>query len=81
MPKPRADVCRPFEQLLAGAALGATGPEDSPSHRADVTRQAADLVLLQHDLGVLRDGVREGRRTLLNVTTYIQMATSSNSQP
>jgi Mg2+-importing ATPase len=44
----------------------------------DVARQAADLVLLQHDLGVLRDGVREGRRTLLNVDKYIRMATSSN---
>lgn len=45
---------------------------------ADVARQAADLVLLQHDLGVLRDGVREGRRTQLNVDKYIRMATSSN---
>jgi Mg2+-importing ATPase len=44
----------------------------------DVARQAADLVLLEHDLGVLRDGVREGRRTLLNVDKYIRMATSSN---
>lgn len=44
----------------------------------DVARQAADLVMLQHDLGVLRDGVREGRRTQLNVDKYIRMATSSN---
>ncbi|HJV61367.1 MAG TPA: magnesium-translocating P-type ATPase [Albitalea sp.] len=44
----------------------------------DVAKQAADLVLLQHDLAVLRDGVREGRRTQLNVTKYVLMATSSN---
>jgi Mg2+-importing ATPase len=44
----------------------------------DVAKQAADLVLLQHDLGVLRDGVREGRRTLINVNKYVLMATSSN---
>jgi len=44
----------------------------------DVAKQAADLVLLQHDLGVLLEGVREGRRTLLNVDKYILMATSSN---
>ncbi len=44
----------------------------------DVAKQAADLVLLEHDLAVLRDGVREGRRTLLNVNKYIRMATSSN---
>jgi Mg2+-importing ATPase len=44
----------------------------------DVAKQAADMVLLQHDLGVLRDGVREGRRTLINVNKYVLMATSSN---
>ncbi|HSN32847.1 MAG TPA: HAD-IC family P-type ATPase, partial [Ideonella sp.] len=44
----------------------------------DVARQAADLVLLHNDLGVLRDGIREGRRTLLNVRKYLLMATSSN---
>jgi Mg2+-importing ATPase len=35
-------------------------------------------VLLQHDLAVLCDGVREGRRTLINVRKYVLMATSSN---
>ncbi|MGZ5265624.1 MAG: magnesium-translocating P-type ATPase [Caldimonas sp.] len=44
----------------------------------DVARQAADLVLLEHDLAVLRDGIREGRRTLVNVNKYVLMATSSN---
>jgi Mg2+-importing ATPase len=44
----------------------------------DVAKQAADLVLLEHDLGVLRDGIREGRRTLINVNKYVLMATSSN---
>jgi len=44
----------------------------------DVAKQAADLVLLQHDLEVLRDGIREGRRTLINVNKYVLMATSSN---
>ena len=45
---------------------------------AEVAKQAADLVLLRHDLGVLRDGIREGRRTLVNVNKYVLMATSSN---
>jgi Mg2+-importing ATPase len=44
----------------------------------DVAKQAADLVLLERDLDVLRDGVREGRRTLINVNKYVLMATSSN---
>jgi Mg2+-importing ATPase len=44
----------------------------------DVAKQAAALVLLRHDLGVLHDGLCEGRRTLLNVNKYVLMATSSN---
>jgi Mg2+-importing ATPase len=44
----------------------------------DVARQAADLVLLRQDLGVLQDGIREGRRALVNVNKYVLMATSSN---
>jgi Mg2+-importing ATPase len=44
----------------------------------DVAREAADLVLSRHDLDVLRKGLREGRRTLLNVNKYVLMATSSN---
>lgn len=44
----------------------------------DVARQAADLVLLRHDLDVLRAGIREGRRSVLNVNKYVLMATSSN---
>jgi len=44
----------------------------------DVAKQAADLVLMAHDLDVLRDGIREGRRSFLNVDKYVRMATSSN---
>ncbi|MFN3401615.1 MAG: cation transporting ATPase C-terminal domain-containing protein, partial [Ferrovibrio sp.] len=44
----------------------------------DVAREAAALVLLEHDLDVLHDGIREGRRTFGNVMKYIMMATSSN---
>jgi Mg2+-importing ATPase len=45
---------------------------------ADVAKAAADLILLDHDLGVLIEGVREGRRTFANVMKYIMMGTSSN---
>lgn len=44
----------------------------------DVAREAADLIMLEHDLGVLYEGVLEGRRTFANVTKYIRMGTSSN---
>ncbi|SEA55185.1 magnesium-translocating P-type ATPase [Variovorax sp. YR216] len=44
----------------------------------DVAREVADVVMLDHDLGVLHDGVIEGRRTFGNVMKYIMMGTSSN---
>ncbi len=44
----------------------------------DVARQAAAMILLEHDLGVLHQGILEGRRTFGNVMKYIMMATSSN---
>ena len=44
----------------------------------DVARQAADIILLASDLGVLADGVAEGRRTYANIMKYIRMGTSSN---
>jgi Mg2+-importing ATPase len=44
----------------------------------DVAREVADMVMLDHDLRVLHDGVLEGRRTFGNVMKYIMMGTSSN---
>lgn len=44
----------------------------------DVAKAAADLILLEQDLAVLKEGVLEGRRTFGNIMKYILMATSSN---
>lgn len=44
----------------------------------DVAKEAADLILLERDLGVLEEGIVEGRRTLGNIVKYILMGTSSN---
>lgn len=44
----------------------------------DVARAAADIILLAPDLGVLADGVTEGRRTYANIMKYVRMGTSSN---
>ncbi len=45
---------------------------------ADVAKNAADIVLLEKDLGVLVEGVREGRTTFANTLKYVFMATSAN---
>ena len=44
----------------------------------DVAKDAADIVLLEKNLGVLADGVREGRTTFANTLKYVFMATSAN---
>ena len=44
----------------------------------DVAKEAADMILLKHDLHVIHDGVVEGRRTFGNIMKYIMMGTSSN---
>jgi len=44
----------------------------------DVAREAAEMILLRHDLRVLYDGVIEGRRTFANIMKYVMMGTSSN---
>lgn len=44
----------------------------------DVAKEAADIVLLNHDLKVLEQGIVEGRKTFANTMKYVFMATSAN---
>jgi Mg2+-importing ATPase len=44
----------------------------------DVAKEAADIVLLEKDLDVLVQGVKEGRVTFTNTLKYVFMATSAN---
>jgi Mg2+-importing ATPase len=45
---------------------------------ADVARDAADVILLDKDLGVLAAGIGEGRRIFANTIKYVLMGTSSS---
>jgi Mg2+-importing ATPase len=65
------------------------GINDAPSLRTadvgisvagavDVAKEAADIILLEHSLGVLHDGVIEGRKSFANIMKYVLMGTSSN---
>ncbi|HEU4383013.1 MAG TPA: magnesium-translocating P-type ATPase [Anaeromyxobacteraceae bacterium] len=60
------------------AALHAADVGISVDQAADVAKEAADIVLLEKDLGVLAAGVREGRATFANTMKYVLMATSAN---
>lgn len=59
-------------------ALHAADVGISVNTAVDVAKEAAALVLLDHDLNVLIEGVKEGRRTFANTQKYIFMATSAN---
>ena len=44
----------------------------------DITKETADIILLEKNLDVLTDGVIEGRKTFGNLLKYIKMAVSFN---
>ncbi len=60
------------------SALHAADVGISVDSAVDVAKGAADIVLLEKDLAVLVQGVREGRRTFANTLKYVFMATSAN---
>jgi P-type Mg2+ transporter len=50
----------------------------SVANATDVTKDAADIILLEPGLRVLLSGILEGRRAFGNVMKYLLMGTSSN---
>jgi Mg2+-importing ATPase len=60
------------------SALHTADVSISVDSAVDVAKEAADIVLLEKDLAVLEQGVREGRRTFANTLKYVFMATSAN---
>ena len=59
-------------------ALHAADVGISVDGAADVARAAADLILLEHDLSVVREAIVYGRSTVQNVSKYVLMGSSSN---
>jgi len=60
------------------SALHAADVGLSVDSGVDVAKEVADIVLLEKDLDVLVEGVREGRTTFANTLKYVLMATSAN---
>jgi Mg2+-importing ATPase len=60
------------------SALHAADVSISVDTAADVAKETAEIVMLDKDLEILVDGIKEGRRTFINTLKYIFMATSAN---
>ncbi len=59
-------------------ALHAADVGISVNTAVDVAKDAADFVLLQTSLGILREGIDEGRRTYANTLKYVLTTISAN---
>jgi Mg2+-importing ATPase len=59
-------------------ALHAADVGISVDGAADVAREAADLILLEHDLSVVNEAMVGGRAAVQNVSKYVLMGSSSN---
>lgn len=60
------------------AAMKASDVGISVDSAVDITRESADIILLEKDLMVLEQGAIEGRRIYANIIKYIKMTASSN---
>jgi Mg2+-importing ATPase len=88
-PNQKERIIRAFKDAGVGVGYLGDGSNDAAAlHTADVgisvdtaapiTKEAADIVLLEKDLGVLLDAVREGRTAFANTLKYILLTTSAN---
>lgn len=59
------------------AAINAADVGISVNNAVDVAREAADFVLMEKNLMVLIDGIKEGRKTFANTLKYIFINTGS----
>jgi Mg2+-importing ATPase len=53
------------------SAINAADVGISVDNAVDVTKEAADFVLMEKNLNVIADGIREGRKTFANTLKYI----------
>lgn len=88
-PNEKERIIRALRRIGHVVGYMGDGINDAPSLHAadvgisvdtavDVAKEAADFVLLKQDLGVLRQGILEGRKTFANTLKYVFMATSAN---
>jgi len=61
-----------------GPALKAADVGISVDNAADIAKESADIILMEKNLMVIKDGLIEGRKVFGNIIKYIRMSASSN---
>jgi Mg2+-importing ATPase len=61
-----------------GPALKAADVGVSVDTAVDIAKESADIILLEKNLLVLKDGAVEGRKVFSNITKFIKLGASSN---
>ncbi len=59
-------------------ALGQADVGISVDTAVDIAKESADIILLEKDLRVLEAGILEGRKTIVNMIKYLELAVSGN---
>ena len=88
-PEQKLDIIKALKENNHTVGFMGDGVNDAPAlyeadagisvdTAVDVSKDAADIVLLEKDLPVLVDGVVEGRKIFGNTIKYVLMGTSSN---
>lgn len=61
-----------------GPALKSADVGISVDNAADIAKESADIILLEKNLMVIKDGLIEGRKVFGNIIKYLRMSASSN---
>lgn len=61
-----------------GPALKAADVGISVDNAADIAKESADIILMEKNLMVIKEGLIEGRKVFGNIIKYIRMSASSN---
>ena len=88
-PIQKARIVRLLKQANNVVGYMGDGINDSPSlinsdvgisvdTAVDIAKESADIILLEKDLNVLLEGVKEGRKTFIDLMKYIKLSTSFN---
>ncbi len=66
------------EGINDAPALKIAGVSLAVDTAVEIARESADIILLENDLGVIIDGIKEGRQVFANTTKYIKYTLTAN---